>query len=79
VFNGGNEGPWVVIVNDQFRDAIAGLPDERMDSVARGWLAIGDFYCDDDEQFVVEFVRDMRTLARNAIASNQLLCCWMSL
>jgi hypothetical protein len=79
IFIGGDEGPWVVFVSDVFTDAIAGLPDERLDTVARDWLTIGDFYCDDDEQFVVEFVRDMRTLARQAIASDQQLCCWMSL
>jgi hypothetical protein len=79
IFIGGDEGPWVVPISDVFTNGIAGLQDERLDTVARDWLTIGDFYCDDDEQFVVEFVRDMRTLARQAIASGQRLCCWMSL
>jgi hypothetical protein len=72
-------GPWVVILDDQTRDTLAGVAAQRVPDLAERWTEIEEF----GGMFTVDGLRSsveqLTALARRARDSGESLYCWISL
>jgi hypothetical protein len=71
-------GPWIVKLEDAFVAALAALPDERLEEHARSWASIEELE-DWDFNDVLERLRGIVTLAREAIQVQKIVFLWNSL
>ncbi|OZV76454.1 hypothetical protein CA850_26770 [Micromonospora echinospora] len=77
----GYEGPWVVVLGDSARDALAGIPDERMSALADRWLRVEELsdFGDPQPAAMLVLLSDLVGLARRARGNGDHLYCWMCL
>jgi hypothetical protein len=75
-----HEGPWVELLDDAVRDALAGVDDDRILELAARWVRIEEIHrsgAPDDE--LVPVLTELVALARATRAAGDHLYCWMSL
>ncbi|MFE4397250.1 MULTISPECIES: hypothetical protein [Streptomycetaceae] len=71
-------GPWVTRLGPAARDALAGVPDERVPEVVARW-AEAEEWGGADPSDLLPLVEELIALARRARAAGEQLYCWMSL
>jgi hypothetical protein len=72
-------GPWVTGVNDQTRDALAGIGEDRAPELAECWGQIEEFSRYADLSALQPLVRDFAGLASRARTAGESLYCWICL
>ncbi|WP_030488160.1 hypothetical protein [Micromonospora chokoriensis] len=75
------EGPWVVVLSDRARDALADIPDDRLPGLAKQWSHIEDLshYSDAQPEVMLSRLREFVGLARRARTSGESIYCWICL
>lgn len=75
-----DDGPWIYLVPDSLRDALAALDEDTEESVASKWARTEEFQLDRwlDED-VNEYLHDLVLRARKARETGKSLLLWMSL
>jgi hypothetical protein len=74
------EGPWVVVLDDQARDALAGVEAAQVPELATWWSGIEEIYGGDDAiEPLTGVLTELSGLARRAQAAGDHLYCWISL
>jgi hypothetical protein len=76
-----HQGPWVTRLDDQVRDALAGLDDARLVEVATAWTGIEEFshYDDNTVESSAQVITLLVGLARGARDAGEHLYCWICL
>jgi hypothetical protein len=74
-----DDGPWVVTVTDELRDALCAADARRRAAVAYQWAESGDFDEHADGEDLAYTVDRLAELARIAQLRNEHLYCWLSL
>jgi hypothetical protein len=72
-------GPWVVALDDQARDALAGVPVQRVSDLAERWASIEEFGGLFPAEGLRSAIEQLIALARRARDNDESLYCWMSL
>lgn len=77
----GYEGPWVVVLSERARDALAEITDDRFPDLAARWSRIDELshYRDVQPEMMLSLLRELVGLARRARAAGDSLYCWMCL
>ncbi|MBM0277435.1 hypothetical protein [Micromonospora tarensis] len=75
------QGPWVVALSDDTRNALAGIPDERMADLADRWSRVEELshYSHTQPAVMLSRLREFVGLARRARTSGESIYCWISL
>jgi hypothetical protein len=73
------EGPWVVVLDDQVRDTIAGIQPQRVPELAERWAAIEEFHGSASPADLDLAVDVLIALATRAHTAGESLYCRMSL
>ncbi|MEW2380263.1 hypothetical protein AB0883_29735 [Micromonospora sp. NPDC047812] len=75
------EGPWVVVLSERARDALAEIPDDRMPGLADRWSHIEELshYSDMQPEVMLSRLREFVGLARRARTSGESIYCWICL
>jgi len=75
------EGPWVVLLSERIRDALAEISDERMPGLAERWSRIEELshYSDTGPEAMLSCLQEFVGLARRARASCEGIYCWICL
>ncbi|MEU0156279.1 hypothetical protein [Micromonospora fulviviridis] len=76
-----HEGPWVVVLNERARDALAEIPDDRLPGLADRWSHTEELshYSDTQPEVMLSRLREFVGLARRARASGESIYCWICL
>lgn len=74
-----HEGPWVSVLDDRARDALADIAADRAAELAVRWAAIEEFGGYADEEFLRETIVGFAGLASRAREHGESLYCWMCL
>lgn len=76
-----HEGPWVTVLADAARDALAGLDAARLPELAARWARIEEFggYREGDEEFAAATIAELSGLCRAARDAGEHLFCWICL
>jgi hypothetical protein len=81
VYDGGDDGPWVVALDEQVVDALRGADgDPEMDwedAVALWSASVAEELGDPDEEGLLEIVEELRRLA-GSTGGDERLYCWTS-
>jgi len=72
-------GPWVAALDDHTRDALAGVPAQRVPDLAERWAAIEEFGGVIPVEDLRSAVARLTALARRARDNDESLYCWISL
>jgi hypothetical protein len=72
-----HEGPWVTVLADETRDALATIPAAQLPNLAERWSAIDELTADPDSLRPV--IERFTALAAEARTHDESLFCWMSL
>jgi hypothetical protein len=74
------QGPWVVVLDDQARDALASVEVARVPELATWWSGIEEIYGGDDAiESLMGMLTELSGLARRAQAAGDRLYCWICL
>ncbi|MGW2621987.1 hypothetical protein [Micromonospora taraxaci] len=75
------EGPWVVVLSEHARNALAEIPDDRLPSLAERWSHIEElsYYSDTQPEVMLSRLREFVELARRARTSGENIYCWICL
>ncbi|MCG5440664.1 hypothetical protein [Micromonospora foliorum] len=75
------EGPWVVVLSERARDALAEIPDDRLPDLADRWSHIEELshYSDTQPEVMLSRLREFVGLARRAGTSGDNIYCWICL
>jgi hypothetical protein len=74
------EGPWVMRFPVDLAQAIAGVPEERVETTAEAWVATGAFELDNwSTMDVIEVLWSMRTLFAAKRDPSSVAFLWMAL
>jgi hypothetical protein len=75
------EGPWVVVLDDQTRATLAGIPDAELPEFAARWAQIEELsgYGDLPPDIMIPVLTELVALARRAEEVNDHLYCWICL
>jgi hypothetical protein len=73
------DGPWVVVLDDQGRDALAGIPSDRLPELAERWAGIEEFHGLVKPADLEEIAGGLIALAGRARSAGEHLFCHMSL
>jgi hypothetical protein len=74
-----HDGPWVVTVTDELRDALCAADARRRAAVAYQWAESGDFDEQTDGEDLAYTVDRLAELARIAQRRGEHIYCWLSL
>jgi hypothetical protein len=81
VFDGGDDGPWVVAIDQSVVDAIRGAdgdPEMEWDDAVAQWaVVVAEELGDPDETGLIEITSELRRLA-GSTGADQRLYCWTS-
>lgn len=75
----GYEGPWVVVLADRARDAIAGIADEHIPELAQRWSGIEELAGGANPEDLITPLTQLVGLARRARPGGESLYCWICL
>ncbi|MEU8016633.1 hypothetical protein AB0B74_11795 [Micromonospora parva] len=75
------EGPWVVVLSERARDALAQIPDDRLPDLADRWSRIEELshYSDTQPELMLSRLREFVGLARRARTNGDSIYCWICL
>ncbi|MEV0723876.1 hypothetical protein AB0I37_13975 [Micromonospora purpureochromogenes] len=75
------EGPWVVVLSERARDALAEISDDRLPGLADRWSHIEELshYSDTQPEVMLSRLREFAGLARRARTSGESIYCWICL
>ncbi|ATO16801.1 hypothetical protein CO540_25570 [Micromonospora sp. WMMA2032] len=75
------EGPWVVVLGERARDALAEIPDDRLPGLAERWSRVEElsYYSDTRPEVMLSRLREFVGLARRARGNGEYIYCWICL
>lgn len=73
------EGPWVSVLDDGSRDALAAIPADDIPELAERWARIEEFHGNADIAYLREVLTDVSALAVRAREHDESLYVWSSL
>jgi hypothetical protein len=75
----GEDGPWILQLSEELRDALADAPARRLPAVAEQWVRTEEFWEHPPGTEVVPFLGEVTALARRAQQAGECLYCWICL
>jgi hypothetical protein len=75
----GEDGPWIVQLSEELRDALADAQPSRLAAVAEQWVRTEEFGGQATATEVLPFLDEVTALARRARQADERLYCWMCL
>ena len=75
----GEDGPWIVQLSKELRDALADAQPSRLSAVAEQWVRTEEFWDQATATEVLPFLDEVTALARRARQADKRLYCWMCL
>jgi hypothetical protein len=75
----GEDGPWILQLSEELRDALAAAPASRLPAVAEQWVRTEEFWDQATAAEVLPFLGEVTALARRARQAGERLYCWMCL
>jgi hypothetical protein len=75
----GEDGPWIVQLSEELRDALAGAQPSRLPAVAEQWVRTEEFWEQPPAAEVLPFLGEVTALARRARQADERLYCWIFL
>lgn len=75
----GEDGPWIVQLSAELRDALAGVQPSRLPAVAERWVRTEEFWGQATAAEVLLFLGEVTALARRARQAGERLYCWACL
>jgi hypothetical protein len=75
----GEDGPWVVQLSEELRDALADAQLSRLPAVAEQWVRTEEFWDQATAAEVLPFLGEVTALARRARQAGERLYCWVCL
>ena len=75
----GEDGPWIVQLSEELRDALADAQLSRLPAVAEQWVRTEEFWEQPPAAEVLPFLGEVTALARRARQAGERLYCWICL
>jgi hypothetical protein len=75
----GEDGPWILQLSEELRDALADAQPSRLPAVAEQWVRTEEFWDQATATEVLPFLDEVTALARRARQADERLYCWMCL
>jgi hypothetical protein len=75
----GEDGPWIVQLSEELRDALADAQPSRLPAVAEQWVRTEEFWEQPPAAEVLPFLGEVTALARRARQADECLYCWICL
>jgi hypothetical protein len=75
----GEDGPWIVQLSLELRDALADAQPSRLPAVAEQWVRTEEFWEQPPAAEVLPFLGEVTALARRARQADERLYCWICL
>jgi hypothetical protein len=75
----GEDGPWIVQLSEELRDALADAQPSRLPAVAEQWVRAEEFWEQPPAAEVLPFLGEVTALARRARQADERLYCWICL
>jgi hypothetical protein len=75
----GKDGPWIVQLSEELRDALADAQASRLPAVAERWVRTEEFWDQATTAEVLPFLGEVTALARRARQAGERLYCWICL
>jgi hypothetical protein len=75
----GEDGPWIVQLSEELRDALADAQLGRLPAVAEQWVRTEEFWEQPPAAEVLPFLGEVTALARRARQAGERLYCWICL
>jgi hypothetical protein len=75
----GEDGPWIVQLSEELRDALADAQVSRLPAVAEQWVRTEEFWERPPATEVLPFLGEVTALARRARQAGECLYCWICL
>jgi hypothetical protein len=75
----GEDGPWIVQLSEELRDALADAQLSRLPAVAERWVRTEEFWEQATAAEVLPFLGEVTALARRARQAGERLYCWICL
>ncbi len=73
------DGPWIVQLSEELRDALADAQLSRLPAVAEQWVRTQEFWEQPPATEVLPFLGEVTALARRARQAGERLYCWICL
>jgi hypothetical protein len=73
------DGPWIVQLSEELRDALAAAQPSQLPAVAEQWVRTEEFWDQATATDVLPFLGEVTALARRARQADERLYCWMCL
>jgi hypothetical protein len=73
------DGPWIMQLSEELRDALADAQPSRLPAVAEQWVRTEEFWDQAAATEVLPFLDEVTALARRARQAGERLYCWMCL
>ena len=75
----GEDGPWIVQLSEELRDALADAQASRLPAVAERWVRTEEFWDQATTAEVLPFLGEVTALAGRARQASERLYCWICL
>ena len=75
----GEDGPWIVQLSEELRDALADAQASRLPVVVERWVRTEEFWDQATTAEVLPFLGEVTALARRARQAGERLYCWICL
>jgi hypothetical protein len=75
----GEDGPWIVRLPEELRDALADVQPSRLPAVAEQWVRTEEFWEQATAAEVLPFLDEVTALAGRARQAGERLYCWICL
>ena len=75
----GEDGPWIMQLSEELRDALADAQPSRLPAVAEQWVRTEEFWDQPPAAEVLPFLGEVTALARRARQAGERLYCWICL
>jgi hypothetical protein len=75
----GEDGPWIVQLSEELRDALADAQPSRLPAVAAQWVRTEEFWEQPPAAEVLPFLGEVTALARRTRQADERLYCWICL
>jgi hypothetical protein len=72
-------GPWIMQLSEELRDALADAQASRLPAVAEQWVRTEEFWDQPTAAEVLPFLGEVTAMARGARQAGERLYCWSSL
>jgi hypothetical protein len=75
----GEDGPWIVQLSEELRDALADAQPSRLPAVAEQWVRTEEFWDQATAAEVLPFLGEVTALAGRAPQAGERVYCWLCL